>query len=1571
MAETFGAEELAQLWQTALKQYEKRTGDDLQNAPKLTPEQMVAELNEEFSGGDSRSDVVKKSLERMIELGTEIAGDAASRVFPGAGALFKAAKPMIDIAHNYRKYYTVGGVHETMNKVLPHFVRMQRYVEIARQGPRLDRAHAEIIHKILVHFLRICGIYHDLHQSSNRRLGQFKNFCKAFVSLDGGIEKEVDEIKALVEHEGQENSAGTYGLLLVDDNRRTQERNSKLIRDALKIEQHKEFEDFCAVRHNQLRRAYARGVGSWLPALDEFSAWADVHQRPAPVLVLEAESKCGKTHLCSEVVRILQDEHQSGKGTGASVAFFYLKNSDNSRGSNVKEKQPSQGTPGNRPIADRNDGSKIGIRHALLSMIWQLTSADEDYQRFVAASVERCRSRLIDSKNIWGSLIKEYATLASKKSRKVFFFVIDGLDDSTLRNEEEDFTTIIQEIMEMPRSAFQIRLLITGTKHILEKDLKIEQNSSATIIQTVNHRSSDLEAFVKFKMDSMLQYREEGEKVDLLSKIEAKFCENVQDPPKSYLDILPALDEVKEANVQELRDILYRGPEDEYSAVQWQLMRLERQLNPDEIEEFNDVLSCMVLMRVWPRVKQLSTFVWLNNKAKPQVVLEQRIRDKYLQYFKVSDDVVVSEDTERYFHQRPPLEPEVSFGDDSASQNKSHEREIAFFIRLARAWGESGVSAKLENILKAAPPLTPRIDLDITEGHIKILLRILRAVCTPNRRFADQLHSYAPSFLFHHLREVKPEQLSNTPTHLRKEIGYLLYKFFMDKDSVETWVREAMFKVPTNCLVVLFDPKEGSHGCLQAAARLQKDKYVRQGIILAKKKEGQDEHCTTAGIGQPECTNKTSETAASPALGQAGESQLEMTQDGQEGEFFDCSEPSVGSEKIRKTGETNIELERMEESREAIPGPDPTDRIPVGSDSTYQTSKEAEEDFKIYQDNISKEEITKLEGESCEALKYPGGTESLKASGHVRVAETALQIQELPLERDNEAGISKPSDKQEHLDTTQKMYELILGRCKRALDLDDKNWRAHWYKARAEILRKDRTSEQEGENGQLNEHPALAPLEAALDKLVEIGSWFKFKEERNEILDELLELSDKQKVPERGVKALAKLAETFPDDVELTRKGFDWAQGREDRHCMRNLLQALAMTVGKGKLSAMTRLLHRFATSLEFHDNLWLALHDDPGLIIKCYTDALKATDRVTTAAKDHLQFYYGLVLYYQQNVHNAVRVWEGIKLERAHFKEYPELRQLQAQISEKLASCFIQLTRSAIAMSSKSKKETEYMRKVKALIEEGDDGGTNVTNTRYLTLSLCRIYAMHDQQENAKRRIRNYLKEAKSLLQNKTYDDDCEGYMALADILLALGDEKNAKRAWSMINNADDGHTFVRPLPCDGGCGHKWESYPDAEIYICKDCPGVHLDKFCSDKLKDGKLVQRVCGKNHELFRLPAWDGEARKKMKSDVARAGDLNKLTDELLSDVMNEHEVKTTTIRKGERVWMILSNAAENLKKALNEEATDLENARKEKAVKKSSDKKSGAYKKKDDDRKDSRKTNKVKRGGRNKGGGKRS
>ncbi|EKG11328.1 hypothetical protein MPH_11593, partial [Macrophomina phaseolina MS6] len=1568
-------------------------------------------------------------------------------VFPGAGALFKAAKPMIDIAHNYRKYYTVGGVHETMDKVLPHFVRMQRYVEIARQGPRLDRVHAEIIHKILVHFLRICGIYHDLHQSSNRRLGQFKNFCKAFVSLDGGIEKEVDEIKALVEHEGQENSAGTYGLLLVDDNRRTQERNSKLIRDALKIEQHKEFEDFCAVRHNQLRRAYARGVGSWLPALDEFSAWADVHQRPAPVLVLEAESKCGKTHLCSEVVRILQDEHQSGKGTGASVAFFYLKNSDNSRGSNVKEKQPSQGTPGNRPIADRNDGSKIGIRHALLSMIWQLTSADEDHQRFVAASVERCRSRLIDSKNIWGSLIKEYATLASKKSRKVFFFVIDGLDDSTLRNEKEDFTTIIQEIMEMPRSAFQIRLLITGTKHILEKDLKIEQNSSATIIQT---------------------YRDEGEKVDLLSKIKAKFCENVQDPPKSYLDILPALDEVKEANVQELRDILYRGPEDEYSAVQWQLMRLERQLNPDEIEEFNDVLSCMVLMRVWPRVKQLSTFVWLNNKAKPQVVLEKRIRDKYLQYFKVSDDVVVSEDTERYFHQRPPLEPEVSFGDDSASQNKSHEREIAFFIRLARAWGESGVSAKLENILKAAPPLTPRIDLDITEGHIKILLRILRAVCTPNRRFADQLHSYAPSFLFHHLREVKPEQLSNTPTHLRKEIGYLLYKFFMDKDSVEAWVREAMFKVPTNCLVVLFDPKEGSNGCLQAAARLQKDKYVRQGIILAKKKEGQDEHCTTAGIGQPECTNKTSETAASPALGQAGESKLEMTQDDQEGEFFDCSEPSVGSEKIRKTGETNIELERMEESREAIPCPDLTDRIPVGSDSTYQTSKEAEEvsdlvlstevtehvtnnkgkraeedgtsrpngkqplptienlremprramaalwlereefaaldafrwmryiqkgvsslfslpypnnlqliqslsqDFEIYQENISKEEITKLEGGSCEALKYHGCTESLKASGHVRVAETALQIQELSLERDDEAGISKPSDKQEHLDTAQKMYELILGRCEKALDLDGKNWRAHWYKARAEILRKDRASEKEDENGQLNEHPALAPLEAALDKLVEIGSWFKFKEERNEILDELLELSDKQKVPERGVKALAKLAETFPDDVELTKKGFDWAQGREDRHCMRNLLQALTMTVGKGKLSAMTRLLHRFATSLEFHDNLWLALHDDPGLIIKCYTDALKATDRVTTAAKDHLQFYYGLVLYYQQNVHNAVRVWEGIKLERAHFKEYPELRQLQAQISEKLASCFIQLTRSAIAMSSKSKKETEYMRKVKALIEEGDDGGTNVTNTRYLTLSLCRIYAMHDQQDNAKRRIRNYLKEAKSLLQNKTYDDDCEGYMALADILLALGDEKNAKRAWSMINNADDGHTFVRPLPCDGGCGHKWESYPDAEIYICKDCPGVHLDKFCSDKLKDGKLVQRVCGKNHELFRLPAWDGEARKKMKSDVARAGDLNKLTDGLLSDVMNEHEIKTTTIRKGERVWMILSNAAENLKKALNEEATDLENARKEKAVKKSSDKKSGAYKKKDDDRKDSRKKKKkVKRGGTNKGGGKSS
>ncbi|KAL1635007.1 hypothetical protein SLS58_010458 [Diplodia intermedia] len=1483
MAETVGAEDIDKLWQKASETYKERTGEDLQHGPKLTIEEMEEELSKSFQGGDTREKIVKETLKRMIQVGAEVASNVTSSAFPGAGILFKAATPLIEISDHYQQYYTATSVHDTLERVLPHFNRIQTYVETARQGTRLNRNLVDIIFKILQHFLNICAIYSNVLQTSKHKKGRLKNLCKAIIGLDGGIRQELNRIDELVKNEEAQNNAESHGFTISEEGRRTRARNLKLIRDSLEIEESTQFLRPWKEMQETLRRRYVKGIGSWLPALEEFSTWKDVQQPAAPVLVLEADPGFGKTFLCSEIVETLQGSQTPRKNGKSSVAFFYFKSSEKRRVEKSQpensSKSPANDTSTTGPVPDDH----ISIRDILISLIWQLTTADEEYQRYAASKMEHPASNLSCSRDLWDKLIKEYATFASSKCRKVFFLVIDGLDLETSKEKEkekEDFKYIVRDIMEMPRSEFQIRMLVTGKCETL-KDLEIDHGENSTLIHVAEHRHGDMKTFIKSRMSNFPRDRKDDEQADLLRKIEAKFCETDQYAFDSYVHVLPILDEVDQTiqtyGNNELRDILKRRPEDSCSAVAWQLKRLEGQLNDDEIEEFNDVLVCMVLLNVWPTIKQLTTFAWLSKDTRHQLALEQRIRDKYLHFFDLFDgDIVVSDPTMRYFLDHHPPEPEPNFEDETNHQSENHKSDVAIITRLAQAFCEGELPNTLEQLFKKLPASKPRIDLDCVDGRMKIVLCILRAVCTERRKHSHFLHEYAARYLLDHLGEVALDQLRKVPSNVKKEIGYYLHEFFMDTNSVETWVKQHGSE---NILDPLFQEKQQDSMIYRALS--WEDEDVQEGIRMAASQEKYSVKEKTQNLGgddqKKETTIGSRELAQTPTdtnANEKDETNHEESTDTASGEqgVLDIHRCTKAPQKAL----ASLWLDQDDWDAE------------YGLWMLMKISQTEVSDLKPYPaEKWTQVDIHSLEQIWGWAIGVLGkGDKRQTSNRYRRLAETALAIQTAS---SNEQATSSSGEQATASsdNEAETWYSYIFKTCETAKRENPDNWRATWCIARTEMHKY-----REQQPGQ-DEHPALVTWETLLKELeAEENFRNEQKDQHDDILGSFLELCEKQNRPYKAVRAFGSLFDTFPHDVDLAKRAFDSVKGRNDRTCLKKLIQILGMIPEKGRLSPMTKLLHKFPESQEFHDNLWFALHDDPGLTIKCYTDAIKATVSISVVARGYLRFYYALALYHQHKVEEATEEWENIKLERSQFKVHPELRQLQAQISEKLALCYVQLTRSSINKKFKSDGETAYTKKIKELIQKGQEGkDTLMTDVRYLTLSLCRIHKLNGQHEEAKGCISSYVKAATDLLEDNTYDNDSEGYMALGEILVALDDEKSAKQAWSMINNTEDGHYFDLPIFCDGGCGHKWEHYPDTEIHI---------------------------------YLQGLWDGKARKEMKNRIAKDGDVDKMTKSWVTDIKNKYVVKKPNTQDHHRQWIRLHSAQENLKKFLRRRAMVSEN-----------------------------------------------
>lgn len=83
--------------------------------------------------------------------------------------------------------------------------------------------------------------------------------------------------------------------------------------------------------------------------------------------------------------------------------------------------------------------------------------------------------------------------------------------------------------------------------------------------------------------------------------------------------------------------------------MKYQLEKLEKSLNEQQIENLNEMLAWVVYMRRWPTVEELDIILRLQSKQKSSRPLEYQIKKLYGQVFEIEDTFVTAYSTMKYF----------------------------------------------------------------------------------------------------------------------------------------------------------------------------------------------------------------------------------------------------------------------------------------------------------------------------------------------------------------------------------------------------------------------------------------------------------------------------------------------------------------------------------------------------------------------------------------------------------------------------------------------------------------------------------------------------------------------------------------------------------------------------------------------------------------------------------------------------------------------------------------------------------------------------------------------------------
>ncbi|OJD30802.1 neutral amino acid permease [Diplodia corticola] len=1435
---------LQELWEEVLAEYEKITDEPLQDRHVLSVDEMRVKLDEISQA--EKGEIIKKSAEAVCSVAS-----AASSVLPYASIVLDALSALGNTAQGYNENFTKKHVLEHFKSVAWNLDRIEGYMKLVNEGFELDATLQTTIVQLFTGMLMLCKIYRKVDKDSETLSGPIKNTLKAAIRYDGGLKSYLNEIKDATDRELRNNVAA----LRVSAIYANSERNSEKLRQVLQIEPNNHP---WIGRRDSLDKQHIKGMGDWLYEHPHFRSWADVEDDTRPILLLNGERGSGKTFLCAQAIRILEEKHKSQTPNGrASIAWFFFPETD------ARQKDlHSEGVQGAKQQLYDGKG-KSSLRDALFALVWQMAQANRSFQSFAVTRFNARPHGFSKAMDIWTELIFKFIKDLKQAvdSSKVFFLVLDVCKQPTngTDEEEEALSRIIRDTKSQKKGAL-IRILLSG-------DMNRQELNKSTWRPDLTHQQYDAEIFVEGRLKQCYErWTREPEGGRVLRALQSLA---ISDFEGTYHVLDASLDEIiKARGLRDLRELKKRGL-GLLRATERHLGMLSEELSDEELKDSNEMITCLVCFKdAELTLDQLKAYLYIRRGERAATSIESQIRKLPPWLISITDEGhVISPGIIKLFDGKEK-EPKPS----DRGQNQGGYDTPADIVDSTNHGTERSNT----------PPGTFIFNL---QSRVNMILSLLEAVCrTRYRRHADLtcLYKHAATQLLRCFEMIPKEQLVQTEKRTKKKIGKRLHQFFMDEEVVETWLPEG----DIDELLGKGKKKELLGTLTKKVLEWLEDQDVRSGFQKSIDRSPQSEGPRTFQSFVSPLINPARLLHA-PVKIIAYQWLREHNWNALSALKF-LNEVSSKAElelsprrKPHSRGEEVLEVQRSN-------GKCPRDTSsPIGDSFKDEPCSESESSFKSESSSDESE------------LTFPFEKNDFSRK-HVEVAKNwAMKL----------VGITK---RQAHRNPTQdvrlaetyfelKHYDKARQRCEFAKMRDPWNLRATLCLSRV-MECTDRRKK-------------------ALEELMKIRHSIqspKFREQNRQEwqhqLDRLWRLCDETNSAKEAFTVCRYLARTFPNDptVLFLDKAFEWM---EKSKTLTDVIGSLSMPIGmQNNRSLLTLLFLSSPASPEFHERFYLALKDSKDKIFRAYEDAITASDDALKTI--HLRYYYGLSLLYQQEVTEARDQWEMcIASIRTAQKDSPtpeSIFEIFSMVVHGLVLAYIDVLK-----GDKGKKAHEYTEKMEKHKSWADRNYPLKAN--YLALLLAPLYRVSGHHKKARLSVEKHMASAFELLKDGEEDNDGSGYFMLAEALLVLADDDNARAAWSIIVNEPDAEwTSNLSIACAGGCGWTWadSKTEGREVYICKDCAHVHFEKNCHDRLQKGKLDRRVCGKRHDFLTVPKRKGKDVTKIQNGTVLVGHVEMRTKDWVNGVRYKYGIRKPGLTWPKRAVESLHIAKSEVERGLN-------------------------------------------------------
>lgn len=648
-----------------------------------------------------------------------------------------------------------------------------------------------VIHERLQCFIWICT-----HFTKKSKEGKLKRLAKAAVRADDGVSEKFDEMERLEKEElrllqtlGFIEVHEMHGFLKRLESKEDQEDMDQCldtIKTALGIgaAKHSWHDTQTAIWNDT-----ADSTGEWLFKRQDFRDWENSGASAAPaVFALKADDGYGRSYLCAAVVHHLLKQRTNDPDLKRLVAYYYFK---------------------------KDERETNSMRNALRAILWQLSinKVNKPFAKFFARKCEQVQ-HLPSSKThtLWKDSILDYLEHSQVKSK--VFIVIDGIGHATEGYIE--FSRIVKDVSSFDNGRSSIKFLLTGTKSDLaELSRHFDIKAQMTELTVSEHNEPGLRSFISKNMEYISRtWDRTPDSEELQQQVQNALLKNTDG---DYQNLNLTLKEISNARgVQDIKRIIepHGLKVSREERIELQLANMEKALTYHEVESLNEILPWIVLPKYdWPTTKQLKAVLYLKDEQTPLKSVRNLITERYAPLLEVDGMLVRSYHTMKYFKKekssqdsRKPkdvtawqdgLSAVISPIIGSTSHRPScpvHHLEVAMVEKFLSAFCDEEVYRKFgfQNFfegLRGNP--AKKIGFDPVDGHSRIILRCLQALCPKNKKEkaeSEPLIEIAISRLPWHLSQIRPEELACIDAKRRKSIGGLLFSLLKDRKCIGGWL---------------------------------------------------------------------------------------------------------------------------------------------------------------------------------------------------------------------------------------------------------------------------------------------------------------------------------------------------------------------------------------------------------------------------------------------------------------------------------------------------------------------------------------------------------------------------------------------------------------------------------------------------------------------------------------------------------------------------------------------------------------------------------------------------------------